>query len=128
MLCEDQVGLTEVTSFNDDKPDKLAIIIHPPFQGDDVAYMFVDPSYNSEEEDEFACFYCGLEKGLESCTTCRQVLCRDCDEAVGCTCMLADGMQATVDSFVPKPGRSKTTTFNKAQKKNVMRGVNTVAK
>ena len=42
--------------------------------------------------------------------------------------MLADGMQATVDGFVPKPGRSKTTTFIKAQKKNVMRGVNTVAK
>ena len=42
--------------------------------------------------------------------------------------MLAADEYAAVDSFVPKPGQSKTTTFNKSQRKAVKKGADAVEK
>ena len=42
--------------------------------------------------------------------------------------MLAEDEYVEIDSFVPDPGQSKTTTFSKAQRKKVARGHDTVTK
>jgi hypothetical protein len=126
-LIEDEVGLDSSTAIS---AKKLAILIHPPTHGGGsgipaghTALVAVDPDFDYEE---LGCFYCGEDTSNSPCTTCGQDLCPECTTTVGCTCLLAPEDEGAVDSFVPKLGQDKITTFNKRQRRIVKTGAKAV--
>ena len=125
-IIEDQTDLRSEVRFDDERPKKVAVIIHPPFDVSTAYYAADDSAFYFEEDLD--CFYCGGTEEKSPCESCGQVLCRDCFTSVGCTCMLAADKYITVDGFVPKPGQGKSTTFNKQQRKKVRQGSEAIAR
>ncbi len=92
-----------------------------------IAYLATNPDF--EFEEHVCCFYCGEDYADENpaakiipCKTCDQGLCDSCIKDVGCLCSRKDDEEVVIDSFVPKPGQVKTTTFSKQQRMKVMKG------
>ena len=143
-LIEEQENLSHEVKMSDLPADQgkvthLAVMIHPRcnegmFKAENevvvfncAAYMAVDPEFDFTESQPY-CFYCGEDTLGDPCKTCGQGLCTDCTTTVGCVCTHATDEEAVIDSFVPKPGQAKTTTFSKAQRKAVKKGFDTVEK
>ena len=101
ILVEDQVPLTNEIEFALTQPRRLAAIIHPAYD-ETVALIAVDP----DQDMNLMCFYCGNSKVLPGCKKCGQVLCEECNGSAGCSCMIATGKVANMDSFVPRPGQA----------------------
>ena len=109
-----------------------AVLVHPPRRSGaagtstaipheaPMAMIAMNVEYDFDRNH--ACFYCGdVTIGLP-CFVCGQDLCDGCTKRVGCACMLADDKKVVLNSFVPDPGRDKTGTMNKSQKKVLKTG------
>jgi hypothetical protein len=142
MIIEDQADIDTVVNLHTlecgKRPTKLVVMCHPMCNipaglCDDneeplAAYMAVDPDYDFEEGEELDCFYCGEDLDGDPCKTCGQGLCANCIAVAGCACNLAADKEVVVESFVPKPGQGKATTFSQSQRKKVRKGAETVEK
>ena len=143
-LVEEQQEPTKEIVFTADRPSRIVVMIHPRYSNplnlaepeEDkeleeraeqlaTAHNSIDVDFDWEQR---ACFYCGEELETAPCTACGLQVCETCTSDVGCHCMLAENEQVIIDSFVPKPGQAKATTFKKSQKRIVKKGSDAVKK